>query len=154
MNSTEIMPVLSGSHPRDIAALRHELAQAERELRERAEHEAVLLAETERVAWREAREDCLQLERIRRDVTARTEVIRDGGRERFPGERALAGVVLRDVETLEFRDSTAYTIVSFACRRERLRFLRGGAQRDAVLREALRRGGVYTERGYFQEILK
>ena len=49
------LPSSSGTveHPRDIVVLRRELAQAERELREKAEREAVRLAEAERVAWRE-----------------------------------------------------------------------------------------------------
>lgn len=140
--------------PRDIVVLRRELAEAERELRERAEREAVRLAEVERVAWRKAQEDCLQLERIQRDANARLEAIQGGGMERFPGERALAEMALRDVEAWELRDSAAYTIVSFARRRDRLHYLRGGSVRVAVLREALAHGGVYTEREYFQEILK
>src|SRR6267143_369328 len=110
---------------RDIVALRRELAQAERGLRERAEREAVRLAEAEHVAWRDAREGCLQLERIRRDANARLEAIQGGGRERFPGERVLAEMALRDAEAWELRDGAAYTIVGFACRRDRLRFLRG-----------------------------
>jgi hypothetical protein len=139
---------------RDITALRRELALAERGLRERAAREAVRLAEAERVAWREAREGCLQLERIRRDVNARLDTIRGGGQTRFPGEFALAQTALRDMETWEPRCSAAYTIVSFAGRRNKLRFLRGGADREGVVRETLAHGGVYTERGYFQEILK
>jgi hypothetical protein len=139
---------------RDITALRRELIQAEHGLRERAEREAVRLTEAERVAWREAQEGCLQLERIRRDGNARLEALRSGTGERFHGEGALAGMALRDVEAWELRDSAPYTIVSFAGRRSRLRFLRGGADREAVMRETLAHGGVYTERGYFQEILK
>jgi hypothetical protein len=138
----------------DIVALRRELAQAERGLRERAEREAVRLAEVERLAWREARADCLQLERIRLTAQTRLEAIIVGGSERFLGECELAEMALRDVEVWELRDSAAYTIVSFACRRNRLRFLRGRHERDGVMRETLTRGGVYTERGYFQEILK
>ncbi len=150
------LPSSSGTveHPRDIVVLRRELAQAERELREKAEREAVRLAEAERVAWRETRENCLQVERIRRRATARIEAIRHGGRERFTGERALAVIAMREVEMWELRDSTAYTIVSFARLRDRFRYLRGGAEREAVIRETLTRGGVNTERGYFQGILK
>jgi hypothetical protein len=144
----------TGIHSRNIVALRHELAEAERELRDRAECEAVRLAEAERAAGREAREDCLQLERIRRDANTRLEAIRRGEQERFPAEYALAEMVLREVEAWELRESAAYTIISFACLRKRLRFLHGGAEREAVMHEALTCGGVYTERGYFQEILK
>jgi hypothetical protein len=144
----------TGATACDIVALRRDLAQAERGLRERAAREAVRLAEAELVAWREAQEGCLQLERIRRDANARLDAIREGGQTRFPGEYVLAQMALRDVETWELRCSAAYTIVSFAGRRNRFRFLRGGADREAVMREMLAHGGVYTERGYFQEILK
>ena len=144
----------TGIHSRNIVALRHELAEAERELRDRAEREAVRLVGAERVAWREAREDCLQLERIRRNAIARIEAIRSGDCERFQSEYELAETSLRDVEAWELRESAAYTIISFACLRKRLRFLLGGAEREAVMRETLTCGGVYTERGYFQEILR
>lgn len=143
-----------GATAHKIVALRRELAQAEKELRERAEREAVRLAVEERDQWRVAREDCLQLERIRRDATERLIAIGSGGKTRFRDEAALAELALRDVETWELHDSAVYTIISFANRRDRLRFLVGGADREAVMREALAQGGVYTERGYFQEILK
>ncbi len=142
------------SRPPDIVALRRELAQAERVLRERAEREAVQVAEAERIAWREAQANCLQPERIRREANRRMEAIQAGGTERFLGERALAEMALSDVEKWELRDSAAYTTISFARLRDRLRYVRDGSERDAVVRETLARGGVYTERGYFQEILK
>ncbi|MGC1907748.1 MAG: hypothetical protein WA715_28260 [Candidatus Acidiferrum sp.] len=144
----------TGAIAYNIVALRRELVQAERQLRERAEREAVRLANAERGEWRIAREDCLQLERIRRDATERLIAIGSGGKTRFRDEAALAELALRDVETWELHDSAVYTIISFANRRDRLRFLVGGADREAVMREALAQGGVYTERGYFQEILK
>jgi hypothetical protein len=43
------------------------------------------------------------------------------------------------------RADAAYTVISFARLRDRLRFLRGGSEREAVVREALERGGVYTD---------
>ena len=39
----------------------------------------------------------------------------------------------------------AYTVISFAKTTDRLRYLRGGSDREAVVREALERGGVYTD---------
>src|SRR5438034_8788729 len=80
----------SGAPPRDILVLRNELAQAERVLRERAENEAVRLAEAERVAWREAQADCFQFDRIRERVKARLEAIEAGNPEKFPREREWA----------------------------------------------------------------
>jgi hypothetical protein len=137
-----------------IIALRRELAQAERELRERAEREATRLAKAERAARREVQTNCLQLERIRRRAKTRLEAIISENSERFPGELKVAEMALRDVQAWELWDSTVYTIMNFACMRDRLHFLRGGTEREAVMREVITRGGVYTERKYFQEILK
>jgi hypothetical protein len=143
----------TGAAPGEIVVLRRELAQAERELLLRAGREAVRLAEAERVVWRKAQADCLQLERIRRNAKKRLEAIIAGDSERFAGERELAEMALRDVKTWELRSSAAFTIVSFACRRERLRYLRGGSECEAIIRKASERGNVYTDQGYFQEIL-
>lgn len=137
-----------------VLTLRRELAQAERALREKARAEAIRLAEAERTAWFEARDRCLQLERIRRNVKARLSAILRGGPERFSGERKLAEMALNDVEKWEPRDSTAYTIVSFARLRDRLRYLWGGSEREAIIVETLKRGGVYNEHGFFMEILR
>ena len=137
-----------------VIALRRELAQAERELRERAKREAGRLVKAERGARREVQAYCLQLERIRRRAKARLEAIISGNPEKFPGELELAEMALRDVQAWELWDSTAYTIMNFACMRDRLHFLRGGTEREAVMRGVITRGGVYTERRYFQEILK
>jgi hypothetical protein len=144
------------SRPRisaDITALRAALAQAEYQLRQSAELEAVRVADAERVAWRSAREACLELEQIRKNAISRLQAIQNGGPERFRGEGTLARGALDDVEAWERRDSAAYTILSFACLRDRLRYLRGGSGREAVLVETLACNGVHTERGYFQEIL-
>jgi hypothetical protein len=140
----------TGVTPRDILVLRHELAQAEKTLRERAEGEAARLAEAERAAWRQAQADCFQFDRIRESAKARVSIIMAGSPERFPRERELAEMALRDAH----RADATYTVISFARLRDRLRYLRGGADRKAVMREALTRGGVYAERGYFQEILR
>lgn len=142
-----------GANPvaaRDIVALRRELAQAERALREKAEHEAQRLADAERVAWVEAQEACSSFDSIRRSVNSRLKAIQAGERERFVGERRLAEMALRDAH----RADAAYTVISFARDRDRLRYLRGGNERESALAEALRRGGVYDERGHFMEILR
>lgn len=133
-----------------VAALRRELAFAEHELRARAEREAVRLAEAERLALWEARDSCHGFDLIRPLVQKRLAAIRTGANERFTSERRLAEMALRDAD----RADASYTVVSFASLRDRIRYLRGGAERESVLREALERNGVYTERGYFQEILK
>lgn len=138
------------SDARSIVVLRRELALAERVLREKAQGEAAKLTEAERDAWEGAHEACLLFDRIRPRARARLDAIRTGDRERFGGERRLAEIALRDAD----RADAAYTIVSFANLRDRLRYLWGGSERESVVREALVRGGVHVERGHFQEIVK
>jgi hypothetical protein len=139
--------------PRHVTALRRELAEAERALREQAEREAIRLVRAEHDAWREARDACHAFDRIAPKARARLEAIRAGGQERFPSELALAEMALTDV----VRADAAYTIVSFANRSDRLRYLRGGHEREAVIREVLTQGGVYTDAcqgHHFQEIVR
>jgi hypothetical protein len=131
---------------RGIVALRRELAIAERHLRERAARAAETLARAERAAWGEARDACLRNDR----AEARLAAIRAGAPERFLGEQRLCEMALRDAG----RADAAYSIVSFAERCDRLRYLRGGSERESVLRETLKRGGVYGERGHFFEVLR
>jgi hypothetical protein len=138
---------------RRITALRRELADAEQTLRARTRREATRLAHAEHAAWRQACDACHAFDRIRRNASARLDAIRTGSPERFRGERRLAEVALRDAD----RADAAYTVISFARRRDRLRYLCGGDERKAVIREAIARGGVFTDaRGgnYFQEILR
>lgn len=140
--------------PQPSLIRRREGVPASRDLRERAAREARRIAEMERVAWRAARDRCLQLEEIRRNARRRIAAIADGFPEKYAGERAWAEAALREVARSEPYDSAAYTILSFAGRRERLRYLRGSdADREAMVREALARGGVRDDRGHFQEIV-
>jgi hypothetical protein len=133
-----------------VAALRRELTFAERELRATADKEATRLAEAERCAWREARDACHDFDRIRPLAQKRLAASCSSADERFTGERGLAEMSLHDADLAD----ASYTVISFAQLRDRLRYLHGGAERQSVVREAFTRGGVYTERGYFQEILK
>ncbi len=122
-------------------------------LHERARRAALRLTEMERAEWLAARNRCLQLEKIRTCARNRLATIRGGAPERFAGERALAEAALRDVAKWEPHDSAAYTILSFAGRRDRLRYLLANdADREALVRATLARGGVHDDRGRFQEI--
>jgi hypothetical protein len=126
------------------------LAQAERILREKAAPYARRLAEEEIRAWRDAQEACFLFDRIRHNANVRLDAIRAGSPEWFVGERRLAEMALRDAD---FADAK-YVVISFARLRDRIRYLRGGSERETVVREALERGGVCTERRGFQEILR
>jgi hypothetical protein len=125
----------------DIVALRRDLAHAERVLRQKAESEGERLAEAEHDAWREALDSCSSFDWIRQAATARLKAIRAGDRERFLGEGRLALMALRDADWAD----AAHTIISFARMCDRFRYLRGGHEREAVVREALERDGVYTD---------
>jgi hypothetical protein len=114
---------------------------------------AELLADAERIAWREVRDSCHAFDWIREAVTARLEAIHAGGRERFHGEERLAQMALRDADLAD----AAYTLISFAQLHDRLGYLHGGHEREAFVREALERGGVYTGAcggRHFQEIVR
>jgi hypothetical protein len=141
------------ANARDIMALRRELARAERVRRDDAEREARRLAKAEHVAWREVQDACFLYDYIRANVNKRLEAIRAGERERFHNEVQLAEMALKDAE----HAGAAYTIISFARLAERLRYLRGGSEREVIVREALERGGVYTNAcggRHFQEIAR
>ena len=147
-------PQLSRTRWREAAPARG-LAPAGLDLRECAVREGHRVAEMERVAWRAARDRCLQLEKIRSNARRRIAAIAHGSPEKFTGERALAEAALREVARCEPYDSAAYTILSFAGRRERLRYLRGSdVDREALVRATLARGGVRDDREHFQEILR
>jgi hypothetical protein len=150
-----------------ITELRRELASAEQQLREHAARTADKLARDERAALNEAAENCRDYNHIRQKAEARLAAIRAGvilpGRqapERFPGEARLAEMALREADKAD----AAYTIIGFASARERMRYVLACAQRDgaahdsraldALLRETLDRGGVYTDRNFFREIVK
>jgi len=147
--------VFANMTTQNIRVMRRTLASAERTVRDRAESEARRLASMEREAWTEAHDRCLQLEKIRRQARARLAAIADGSPQRYPRERATAVIALREVARCEPRDSAAFTLLSFASARERLCFLRSGpAEREALLRATLARGGVFDDRGRFWEILR
>jgi hypothetical protein len=129
------------ANTREIKALRQELAGAERDLCEKADRAARKLAEAEHVAWRQAQDACAAFDCIRQNAGVRLEAIHSGGRERFPGECALAEMALRDADHAD----AAYTVISFADLRDRLRYLRGTSERESVVHEALERAGVYTD---------
>ena len=124
------------------------------------------LARDERAARLQALEDCRFYDRLRPRVEERLAAIREGvvppGKEtpeRFPGEERLAELMLHKSDLA----NAAFTVINFANRHDRLRYLRGGPagggangnnDRDALLRETLERGGVYNDRNFFIEVIK
>jgi hypothetical protein len=86
---------------------------------------------------------------------ARLTALAEGAPQRRPREMWIGVQALRALNFFQPLADAAYTLLSFASARERLRFLRGGpAEREALLRDTLTRGGVLDHRGRFQEILR
>jgi hypothetical protein len=141
----------------ELAAARNQLANAELRVRQLAAKDAKILDEHERAALLEARDACGAFDNIRPRAAARLAEIRAGvvlpGRktsERFLGEARLAEMALRQADLAD----VAYTIIAFANARDQARYMRGGGKRDAVLRETLKRGGVYNDRKFFMAIVR
>ncbi len=149
MPAEEMAIAMSSAHP-DIVALREQIAQAERDLRVKARTEAVLLAEAERSAWFEVQENCFSFDWIRLRAQECLEAIAHGKKERFLGEGRLAELALRDAD----RADAAYTVISFSRMSDRVRYLHGSSEREAIINETLMRGGVFDERNKFMEILR
>lgn len=130
-------------------------APPDRSVRARAEREARHTAELERVSWSACLEQCRSCDRTLGYIRERLAEISSGARERFAGERKLAEYALPQVEQRALRFDAIYTVLSFGNLRDRWRYLRGSdADREALIREVLARGGVFTDRGCFQEILR
>jgi hypothetical protein len=141
----------------ELAAARSQLANAELRVRQLAAKDAKILDEHERAAFLEARDACRIFDGIRPRAEARLAEIRAGvvlpGRkaaERFAGEARLAEMALREADLAD----AAYTILAFANARDQARYMRGGGKRDAVLRETLKRGGVYNDWKFFIGIVR
>ncbi|HUK30539.1 MAG TPA: hypothetical protein VLV89_05450 [Candidatus Acidoferrum sp.] len=152
-SKSNVNPGMAGG----LAAMRRELANAELQVRQLAAKHGDILAQRERDACADALESCGTFDSIRPRATARLAEIREGvvlpGRktpERFLGEARLAEMALREADLAD----ASYTILAFANARDQARYIRGGAERDAVLRETMKRGGVYNDRKYFMGIVR
>jgi hypothetical protein len=66
-------------------------------------------------------------------------------------------MALHEIEQWEMVGSASYAVISFANRHERLEYLLGGTDRDAIIAKTLQRGGVYTDAcggRHFMEIVR
>jgi hypothetical protein len=150
----------------DLAAARSQLANAELQLRQLAVKDSKILGEHERAALNEALDACRIFDDIRPVAEARLAEIRAGARrvgekfparaagartaERFAGEASLIEKTLREADLAD----AAYTILAFAKARDQARYMCGGSKREAVLRETMKRGGVYNDRKFFMGIVR
>ena len=130
-------------------------APPDRSSRARADREARYMAELERVSWLACLERCREYDKTLAYIRQRLAEMSSGAPERFRGERKLAEMALPQVERSALRFDAIYTVLSFGNQLDHWRYLRGSdAEREKLIREVLTLGGVYTDRGYFREILR
>jgi hypothetical protein len=138
-----------------IGSLQRQLAAIDRRIAERAQQEAWRIVALEHAEWLAAGDECRRLDKSRLHARARLTAVAEGAPERWPREIWIGVRALHALNFFQPRADAGYTLLSFASARERLRFLRGGrAEREALLRDTLTRGGVLDDRGRFQEILR
>jgi hypothetical protein len=113
------------------------------------------MAELERVSLIACADRCREQDRTLGYARRRIAEISRGVPERFNGERKLAEFALPLVERCALRFDVIYTVLAFGAIHDRWCYLRGGdAEREALIRSALARGGVYDDRGRFREIVR
>lgn len=138
-----------------IDSLQRQLAAIDRRIAERAQQEAGRIVALEHAAWLAAGDECRRLDTSRRNARARLTALAEGAAKRSPRELWIGVQALDALNFFQPRADAAYTLLSFSSARERLRFLRGSpAEREALLRDILTRGGVFDRRGRFQEIVR
>jgi hypothetical protein len=149
------MPKHRHTHAPDFQSLRRQLAELERKIAEHAQRQAEQIAALEHLEWLVTGHECRRLDKLRPLVRRRVTALAEGAPERFPREMHSGILKLASLSHDAPLFDAAYTLLSFAGKRERLRFLRAGrAEREAILRQILVRGGVRDDRGRFQEILR
>ena len=138
-----------------IGSLQRQLAAIDRRIAELAQQEAGRIVALEHTEWLAAGDECRRLDKSRRNARARLTAVAEGAPKRWPREMWIAAQALHALNFFQPPADAAYTLLSFASARDRLRFLRGGpAEREALLRDTLTRGGVFDDRGRFQELLR
>jgi hypothetical protein len=138
-----------------IGSLQRQLAAIDHRIAELAQQEAGRIVALELAEWLAAGDECRRLDKSRRNARARLTAVAEGAPKRWPREMWIGVQALHALNFIQPRADAAYTLLSFASSRDRLRFLRGGrAEREALLRDTLTRGGVFDRRGRFREILR
>jgi hypothetical protein len=121
--------------------------------RKRNSEAASKLAELERKAFLEARENCHQLEKLRRLAAARLKKIRDGDGERFEGEIDLPWFALAEVAAQITKAAAAYSLMAFGTLDQRIDFTIHPEHRETLLGEVLEVGFVANEQGVRHEVV-
>jgi hypothetical protein len=126
--------------------------ERQRRIREREESEADALLGLEFSAWRNARDELLQLEAVRRNAGKRLDALYRGALKRWPGEAEWAWEALAMVYQQMPRAAARYYVISFAQPSERFAFSLDAEARETLIDEALERGWVADSKGYRFEV--
>jgi hypothetical protein len=130
-----------------IGSLQRQLAAIDRRIAELAQQEAGRIVALEHAEWLAAGDECRLLDKSRRNARARLTALAEGAPQRWPREMWTGVKALDALNFFQPRADATYTLLSFSSARDRLRFLRGGpAEREALLRDTLTRGGVFDRR--------
>jgi len=150
-DAVEFLATLADVEYKPGLASREEI-ERQRQLREREAAEADALLGLEFAAWRDARDEVLQLEAIRRNAENRLDAIRRGALERWPGEADYAWEALAMIYQRMARGAARYYAISFARPSERFAFAMDLEARGTLAEQALERGWVANSKGHRFEV--
>jgi hypothetical protein len=149
--ATEFLAALAGVKDAP-SPMSREAIEHQKLIREREEGEADALLGLEFSAWRNARDELLQLEAVRRNAGKRLDALYRGALKRWPGEAEWAWEALAMVYQQMPRAAARYYVISFAQPSERFAFAMDAEAREALTDEALERGWVADFKGYRFEV--
>jgi len=145
LGATKILAARTGV---SIQGIPKDEAERLRSERKRKNEAASKLAELERTAYFEARENCHQLERIRRLAVARLH----SNIERFRGEVELAWFALSDVAAQMPKAAAAYALLAFGTLDTRIDFAIHPERREVLIEDTLGAGFISNEEGIRHEV--
>jgi hypothetical protein len=144
----KFLAALAGVDLDDGARFREELARASRDRKQR-EIEQARLKVVERRAFLAARDNVLDLERLRRNAARRLADLAELGPERFHGEEQFAWDALALVADQMLQAAAAFTVIGFADSATRVRFALHQEERGALVADCLEAGGVLNDKRHF-----
>lgn len=145
LGATKILAARAGVSLQDVSKDEAERLRSERKRKSEA---ASKLAELERTAFFEARQECHDLDRLRRLAAARLR----SNIERFRGETELAWFALSDVAAQMPKAAAGYSLMAFGTLETRIDFALHRDRRGSLIEHALEDGYVSNEQGIRHEV--
>lgn len=149
LGATKILAARAGVQLERVPSQDAERLRSERKRQTEA---ASKLVELERTAFFEARQECHDLERLRRLAGARLFRIHHGDAERFQGEGDLAWFALADVAAQMPKAAAAYALMAFGPLDQRIDFAVHRDRREVLLHDVLETGFVSNEQDIRHEV--